>query len=30
MDRDAALADFDAALKEWEHAFARVPDSALT
>jgi DinB superfamily len=30
MDRDAALADFDAALKEWEDAFARVPDSALT
>lgn len=30
MDRDAALADFDAALKEWEDAFARVPDRALT
>jgi DinB family protein len=30
MDRDAALADFDAALKEWEEAFARVPDGALT
>lgn len=30
MDRDAALADFDAARKEWEDAFARVPDSALT
>ena len=30
MDRDAALADFDAARKEWEEAFARVPDSALT
>jgi len=30
VDRDAALADFDAARKEWEDAFARVPDSALT
>ena len=30
MDRDAALADFDAARKEWEDAFQRVPDRALT
>ena len=30
MNRDAALADLDAARKEWEDAFARVPDSALT
>lgn len=29
MDRDAALADFDAARKEWEAAFADVPDGAL-
>src|ERR1700752_115143 len=30
MDRETALADFDAARKEWEDAFARVPDPALT
>lgn len=30
MDRDAALADFDAARQEWEEAFGRVPDAALT
>ncbi|HEY0831084.1 MAG TPA: DinB family protein [Candidatus Dormibacteraeota bacterium] len=30
MDRDTALADFDAARAEWEGAFARVPDDALT
>lgn len=30
MDQQAALADFDAARKEWEEAFARVPDRALT
>jgi hypothetical protein len=30
MDRDAALADFDSARKEWETAFADVPDGALT
>jgi DinB superfamily len=30
MDRDSALADFDAARKEWEDAFGRVPDRALT
>ena len=30
MDRDAALADFDVARKEWEDAFERVPDRALT
>lgn len=30
MDRDAALADFEAARREWEAAFARVPDAALT
>ncbi len=30
MERDAALADFEAARKEWEAAFARVPDGALT
>jgi hypothetical protein len=30
MDRDAALADFDAARQEWEDAFERVPDRALT
>lgn len=29
MHRDAALADFDAARKEWEAAFAQVPDGAL-
>jgi hypothetical protein len=29
MDRDASLADFDAARKEWEAAFAQVPDAAL-
>ena len=29
MDRDAALAEFDAARKEWEAAFAQVPDGAL-
>ena len=30
MDRDAALADFEAARSEWAAAFARVPDAALT
>jgi hypothetical protein len=30
MERDAALADFDAARREWEEAFGRVPDGALT
>jgi hypothetical protein len=30
MERDAALADFDAARGEWEGAFALVPDDALT
>src|SRR5216683_1217536 len=30
MEREAALADFDTARKEWEDAFARVPDGALT
>lgn len=30
MERDAALADFDAAREEWEVAFGRVPDAALT
>ena len=30
MDRDAALADFDVARREWEDAFALVPDGALT
>src|SRR5437016_14605695 len=30
MEREAALADFEAARKEWEEAFARVPDDALT
>ena len=30
MDADAALADFEAARQEWEEAFARVPDPALT
>jgi hypothetical protein len=29
MDRDAALADFDVARREWESAFAQVPDGAL-
>lgn len=29
MDRESALADFDAARKEWESAFAQVPDAAL-
>ena len=29
MERDAALADFEAARGEWEGAFARVPDDAL-
>jgi hypothetical protein len=29
MDRDAALADFEAARAEWESAFAQVPDGAL-
>jgi len=29
MNRDAALADLDAARKEWESAFAQVPDGAL-
>lgn len=30
MDRQAALAGFEAARLEWEAAFARVPDAALT
>jgi len=30
MERDAALADYEAARKEWEAAFSRVPDGALT
>ena len=30
MDRQAALADFEEARLEWEGAFARVPDAALT
>jgi hypothetical protein len=30
MERDAALADFEAARREWESAFAKVPDDALT
>lgn len=30
MERDSALADFEAARKEWEEAFGRVPDDALT
>ena len=30
MDRQAALADFEEARLEWEAAFARVPDAALT
>jgi hypothetical protein len=29
VDREAALSDFDAARKEWESAFALVPDAAL-
>jgi hypothetical protein len=29
MSREAALADFEAARKEWETAFAKVPDNAL-
>jgi len=29
MDREPALADFDAARKEWEAAFVQVPDGAL-
>ena len=29
MERDAALADFDAARAEWDAAFAKVPDGAL-
>jgi len=29
VDRDAALADFDAARAEWEGTFAQVPDAAL-
>jgi hypothetical protein len=29
MERDAALADFEAARKEWESAFTQVPDGAL-
>jgi hypothetical protein len=29
MDREAALADFEAARGEWEEAFARVPDGGL-
>ncbi len=30
MDRPAALDDFEAARREWEEAFGRVPDAALT
>ncbi len=30
MDRDAALADFEASRMQWETAFARVPGGALT
>jgi len=30
MEREAAMADFEGARKEWEEAFARVPDAALT
>jgi hypothetical protein len=30
MDRDGALADFERARAEWQEAFARVPDDALT
>jgi hypothetical protein len=29
MEKEAALADFEAARKEWETAFANVPDAAL-
>ncbi|HEY8952974.1 MAG TPA: DinB family protein [Candidatus Dormibacteraeota bacterium] len=29
MEREAALADFEAARKQWESAFAQVPDEAL-
>lgn len=29
MDREAALTDFESARKEWETAFAQVPDGAL-
>lgn len=29
MEREAAIADFDAAREEWESAFAKVPDGAL-
>ena len=29
MERDAALADFEAARREWESAFGRIPDGAL-
>src|SRR3989449_8784118 len=29
MEREGAMADFDAARAEWEAAFARVPDDAL-
>jgi len=29
MDREAALAEFETARKEWESAFAQVPDGAL-
>ncbi|GAC1691708.1 MAG: hypothetical protein PVS2B1_14680 [Candidatus Dormibacteraceae bacterium] len=30
MQRDAALADFEVARSEWETAFAKIPDGALT
>jgi len=30
MEREAALADFEGACHEWEAAFAKVPDGALT
>jgi hypothetical protein len=30
MQKDAALADFEAARSEWEAAFAKIPDGALT
>jgi hypothetical protein len=30
MEREAALADFEAARGEWERAFAQIPDGALT
>jgi len=29
MDRDAKMADFDSARREWESAFAQIPDGAL-